>query len=100
MWSRAGLPCCIRGTGHHSSLALGRTAGACPGTVLHLEGEAVGGRSDPQQGRTFLLLGGCCVGQGCSELQINPRTFLRVVFMNVVDAAIPIKTKSFPEFVL
>lgn len=40
------------------------------------------------------------MGQVCSELQVNPRTFLRVVFMNVVDAAIPIKTKSFPEFVL
>ena len=51
-----------------------------PGELLTaLWGEAVGGRSHPQQGRVLLLPRGCCVAQGRSQLRVTPRTFWRGV---------------------
>ena len=62
---------------------LGRNSAYLPGSALSLTGElstvlwgkAVGGRSDPQQGRVFLLSRGCSVGRGCSDFYITLRTF-------------------------
>jgi len=38
-----------------------------------LWGEALGGKRDPQQGGVLLLVRWCCVGRGCSELQLTSR---------------------------
>lgn len=37
--------------------------------------------------------------QGCSQLQIIPRTFPRALFKGKVKAGIAINIRSFPEFV-
>ena len=62
-----------------------------------LQGEAVGGRSDPQQGRVLLLLRGCCMGQGCSELQLTPRIFPIGGFKEKVKTRITLKIRNFPK---
>ena len=53
-----------------------------------LQGEAVGGRSDPLegQGRVLLLLRGCCMFPGYSQLQITPGTFPRELFKKHIKA--------------
>ena len=66
---------------------LGQGLCRLPGSALSLPGElptalwgeAVWGRRDPRQGRVLLLWRGCCVGQGCSQLHITPRTWAEAV---------------------
>ena len=62
---------------------LGQGLCRLPGSALSLPGEiptalwgeGVGGRSYPCQGRVLLLLRGCCMSQGCSQLQLTPAHF-------------------------
>ena len=62
---------------------LGQGLCRLPGSALSLPGElptglwgeGVGGRSDLQQGRVLLLLRECCMGRGCSQLQLTPVHF-------------------------
>ena len=76
-----------------------------PGSTLSLPGvlpnelwgEAVGGRSDSQQGRVFMLSRECCIGQGCSQLHITPRIFPRRCLKEKIKTRIAIKIRSFPE---
>jgi len=65
----AGIACC-------TILGLCAGAGTLPPARVSAQpaqGEALGGRSDPQQGRVLLLVRGCCVGQDCSELHLTTR---------------------------
>ncbi len=60
-------------------------------------GEAVGGRRDPHQGWVLLLLRGCCVGQGCSQLHVTTGKLPRGCFKRKVKAGFAIEIKRFPE---
>ena len=75
-----------------------------------LRGEAVGGRNDHRQdnaghgragqgragqGRVRLLLGGCCVGQVCSQLHITTRKLPRGCFKGKVKAGVTVERRGF-----
>ena len=73
-------------------LCRGRDFAACQGQRSACLGDpmaaAVGGRSDPRQGRQGAIgVEGGCVGQGCSELQIPPETWQRVLLNNNTETA-------------
>ena len=61
---------------------LGQGLCLLPGSALSLPGEInmvlwgedAGGRIDPNQGRVLQLWRGCCMGQGCSQSQLMPRS--------------------------
>jgi len=51
-----------------------------------LWGEAAGGRIDPWQDRVLQLWRGCCMGQGCSQSQLMPRSFPKGLFRSMFSA--------------
>ena len=87
---------------------LGQGLCRLPGSALSLPGElptvlwgeGVGGRSSPCQGRVLLLLRGCCMGQGCSQLQITPGHWQRQHFKRKVKAGATLKMKTFAGSVI
>ena len=58
-----------------------------------LWGEARGGKRDPQKGGVLLLVRGCSVGQGCSELQLILKVFPTGGFKEKIRTRFAIKIR-------
>ena len=95
-------PCTLGGCVLRQGLCrLPGSALSLPGELpMTLWGEGMGRRSDPCQGRVLLLLRGCCMGQGCLQLQITPRHWQSQRFKRKVKAGATLKIKTFPGSVI
>ena len=91
----AGAVCWGRG-----SAACQGQLSACRGAPVRLQGEFVGGRSEPCQGNVLVQLSACCIGQGCWQLLLMPTSFPRRLLMSTFMAGVFCWSLFLPESLL